>query len=51
MEYHSGLDVSLKETFITIINQDGEIVKEQVVPTSADAISQCLQNTNFEYKK
>ncbi|MDX2050430.1 MAG: hypothetical protein SFT93_04600, partial [Rickettsiaceae bacterium] len=51
MKYYSGLDVSLKETFITIINQDGEIVKEQVVPTSAGEISKCLINTNFEYKK
>ncbi|MDX1924497.1 MAG: hypothetical protein SFT91_04690 [Rickettsiaceae bacterium] len=51
MEYYRGLDVSLKETFITIIHQDGEIAKEQVVPTSADAISQCLQIQILNIKK
>jgi transposase len=51
MEYYSGLDVSLEETFITIIDQNGEIVKEQVVQTSSYEIFKYLQDTNLEYKK
>jgi len=31
MEYYTGLDVSLKTTFISIINKKGEVVKEMEV--------------------
>jgi hypothetical protein len=48
MKYYSGLDVSLKETFISIINSNGLIVKESVVPTDIDAISRYLKLAGYE---
>jgi len=38
MEYYVGLDVSLQETFICIINQEGEVVKESVTLSEVDVI-------------
>lgn len=51
MEYYSGLDVSLKETFITIIDQNGDLVTEQTVNTSAEAIYTPLKATGLKFKK
>lgn len=42
MEYYTGLDVSLKTTFISIVDEKGRIVKEGEVETEAEAITQFL---------
>ncbi|KLT23302.1 transposase IS116/IS110/ IS902 family protein [Wolbachia endosymbiont of Armadillidium vulgare str. wVulC] len=39
MKHYSGLDVSLKETFISIIDEKGKIVKEGVVASESSAIA------------
>lgn len=51
MKYYSGLDVSLKETFISIIDSNGSIIKEGFVPTDIYSISKYLQADVFEYDK
>lgn len=42
MKYHSGLDVSLKETFISIVDEKGKIVKEEAVASEGSAIAKFL---------
>ena len=39
MEYYVGLDVSLKQTSICVVNQTGSIVQEGVVNSDAEAIA------------
>ncbi len=51
MKYYSGLDVSLKETFISIIDSSGSIVKEGFVPTDIFSISKYLKAVDCEYEK
>ena len=38
MEYYVGLDVSLKQTSICVVNQAGSIVQEGVVDSDPEAI-------------
>ena len=38
MEYYVGLDVSLKQTSICVVNQTGSIVREGVVDSDPEAI-------------
>jgi len=40
---YAGLDVSPKETAICIVNDNGKIVFEQMVPTDPQAIAKCLR--------
>ena len=51
MRYYSGLDVSLKETFISIIDDKGAIVREGFVPTDVTAISDYLKEGDIIYDK
>lgn len=51
MKYYSGLDVSLKETFINIIDGNGLTVKEDLVPTDVHSISRYLKENGFAYEK
>ena len=39
MEYYVGLDVSLKQTSICIVDQTGLVVREGVVNSDSEAIS------------
>jgi hypothetical protein len=39
MEYYVGLDVSLKQTSICVVNQTGSIVQEGVVDSDPEAIA------------
>src|SRR5712672_3291574 len=39
MEYYVGLDVSLKQTSICVVDQSGSVVREGVVDPDAEAIS------------
>ncbi|GFR17605.1 IS110 family transposase [Trichonephila clavata] len=50
MKYYSGLDVSLKETFISIVDEKGKIVKEEVVASESDAIAKCLLDQDKRYE-
>lgn len=51
MNYYSGLDVSLKETFISIIDEKGLTVKEGFVPTDVRSISSYLKEGGVTYSK
>jgi transposase len=51
MNYYSGLDVSLKETFISIIDEKGLTVKEGFVPTDVGLISSYLKEGGLTYDK
>lgn len=48
--YYAGLDVSLKETSVCIIDEDGTIVAEQSVPTTVDELSAYLKKINGLFK-
>lgn len=39
MKYYAGLDVSLKETFLSVLDEKGNIICEEKVVTDAQAIS------------
>ena len=39
MEYYAGLDVSLKQTSICVMNQAGSVVREGVVDSDLEAIA------------
>jgi transposase len=51
MKHYTGLDVSLKETFISIIDSNGSIIKEVFVPTDVSSISGYLKSVDCEYEK
>ena len=39
MQYYVGLDVSLKQTSICVVDQSGSVVREGVVDSDPEAIS------------
>jgi transposase len=45
MEYFAGLDVSMEETHICMVDRDGEIIRETTVNTSPAAISEALDKS------
>ncbi len=51
MKYYCGLDVSLQETFICIINQNGQMIKEATVASDSKSISEYLLAQNLKYHK
>jgi transposase len=51
MHYYAGLDVSLKETFVSIIDENGTIIHEQSVPSDVDALSTYLKKTNLPFDR
>ena len=44
MEYYVGLDVSLKQTSICVVNQTGSIVQEGVVDSNPEAIASFVRS-------
>jgi transposase len=42
MEYFAGLDISMKETHICVVDRDGEVALEMKAPTSPAAIAAAL---------
>jgi hypothetical protein len=47
MEHYVGLDVSLKQTSICVVNQAGSVVREGVVDSDPDAM-RTHQNVQFQ---
>jgi len=43
MEYFAGLDVSMEETSICVVDQEGKVVLETKVATDPDAIFKALK--------
>ena len=47
MDYFAGLDVSVKETSVCIVDDAGKIVREVRVASEPEALLQVLANTNL----
>ena len=43
MEYFAGLDVSVEETAICVVGDDGKVVLETEVPTEPQLIAEALE--------
>jgi len=50
MKYYTGLDVSLKTTFVSIIDDKGKIVKEGNVGSDVVSLSSYLRQQGFKYE-
>ena len=51
MKHCAGLDVSVKETAICIVDETGKIVREAKVTTEPEAIVALLMEAGFEYAR
>ena len=51
MKHYVGLDVSMKETSICIVDESGKNVYEQSVLSDPISIVECLKNTNLSIEK
>lgn len=48
MKHYIGLDVSMKETFVCVVNLEGKIVHERIVNTEPKEIAALVKNLKFE---
>ena len=39
MDHYAGLDISLEETSVRIVNNDGKVIRETKVATDPDALA------------
>jgi transposase len=51
MDYFAGLDVSVKETSICIVDDAGKIVREAKVASEPEALLQVLTNNTYRFKR
>lgn len=51
MKYYAGLDVSLTETFVSIIDERGDIVKEDVVSSYPEELSTYLSKSGYSFER
>jgi transposase len=51
MTYYAGLDVSMKETSIAIVNSQGKIVFETMCETDPEMIAKTLNDSKFNLEK
>jgi len=51
MDHFAGLDVSVKETSICIVDDTGRIVREAKVASDPEALLQVLRNVNYSFKR
>jgi len=51
MRYFAGLDVSLEETAICVVDATGRIVKELRVPSEPEALIRALQETGLAFER
>ncbi len=51
MQYYAGLDVSLKETFVSIIDEKGKIIKEAMIETDVEKLADYLLVQGLEYHR
>lgn len=51
MKYYAGLDVSMKETFICILREDGQKMYESQAYTDPKSINEALVESGYELEK
>jgi predicted NBD/HSP70 family sugar kinase len=51
MDHFAGLDVSVKETSICIVDDTGKIVREVKVPSEPEALLAVLKNPAYNFKR
>ena len=51
MDHFAGLDVSVKETSICIVDDTGRIVREVKVPSEPEALLAVLRNPAYHFKR
>src|SRR5712664_3312914 len=51
MDYFAGLDVSVKETSVCIVDDAGKIVREARVASEPEALLQVLTNTIYRFRR
>src|SRR5262249_44599489 len=51
MDYFAGLDVSVKETSVCIVDDAGKIVREVRVASEPEALLQVLTNPIYRFKR
>ena len=48
---YAGLDIGLELTAVCVMDQEGEILHEAMVPSDPDSLSQDLKNTGLSFKR
>ena len=51
MDHFAGLDVSVKETSVCIVDNTGRIVREVKVPSEPEALLAVLKNPAYHFKR
>ena len=51
MDYFAGLDVSVKDTSVCIVDDTGKFVREVKVASEPDALLQVLRNPVYRFKR
>jgi transposase len=51
MEHFAGLDVSVKETSVCIVDDTGRIVRELKVASEPEALLRVLENPGYRFKR
>jgi len=51
MEYFAGLDVSVNDTSVCIVDETGKIVREVKVASEPDALRAVLRSPHYHFKR
>ena len=51
MDHFAGLDVSVKETSVCIVDETGKIVREVKVASEPEALQAVLKNPTYHFKR
>ena len=51
MDHFAGLDVSVKETSVCIVDDTGRVVREAKVASEPEALLQVLSNPAYHFKR
>ena len=51
MSYYAGLDIGLELTAVCIMDQEGKILHEAMVPSDPESLSQYLRETGLLFKR
>src|ERR1700745_2378990 len=51
MDYFAGLDVSVKDTSVCIVDETGKIIREVKVASEPDALLAVLRNAGYHFKR